>query len=162
MKEFTNVAGGVTSFAGGVNLFCPSWISWPGAWFERFWDILWHHFHPERVVSFKKKGRKPKANIFKFRFLVKFWINLKWCSNNLLSDCFVWIWKQVSPDFILLMDFSFLEKSTYGFLRLNSTFNPFANWDGLYPRRNQHQDLWSKLSDLDFPRAPQALFWRMY
>ena len=26
MKEFTNVAGSVTSFAGSLNLFCPSWI----------------------------------------------------------------------------------------------------------------------------------------
>ena len=50
--------GGVTSFAGGVNLFCPSWISWPGAWFESFWDILWHHFHPERVVSFKERAER--------------------------------------------------------------------------------------------------------
>ena len=41
MKEFTNVAGSVTSFAGSVNFFCPSWISCPGAWFERFSDILW-------------------------------------------------------------------------------------------------------------------------
>ena len=31
MKEFTNVAGRVTSFAGRVNFFCPSWISCPGA-----------------------------------------------------------------------------------------------------------------------------------
>ena len=27
MKEFTNVAGNVTSFAGNVNLLFPSWIS---------------------------------------------------------------------------------------------------------------------------------------
>ena len=27
MKDFTNMAGRVTSFAGHVNLFCPSWIS---------------------------------------------------------------------------------------------------------------------------------------
>ena len=36
MKEFTNVAGRVTSFAGCVNLFCPSWISCiftPKEWF---------------------------------------------------------------------------------------------------------------------------------
>ena len=58
MKEFTNVAGNVTSFAGNVNLFCPSWISCPGAWFERFSDILWHHFHPKRVVSFKERTER--------------------------------------------------------------------------------------------------------
>ena len=58
MKEFTNVAGNVTSFAGNVNLFCPSWISWPGAWFERFSDIFRHHFHPQRVVSFRERAER--------------------------------------------------------------------------------------------------------
>ena len=57
-KVTTNVPGGVTSFAGRVNFFCPSWISCIGAWFERFWDILWHHFHPERVVSFKERAER--------------------------------------------------------------------------------------------------------
>ena len=58
MKEFTNVAGRVTSFAGRVNFFCPSWISCTGAWFEAFWDILWHYFHPERVVSLKERAER--------------------------------------------------------------------------------------------------------
>ena len=58
MKEFTNVTGPVTSFAGRVNLLLPSWISWPWAWFERLSDIFRHHFHPERVVSFKKRAER--------------------------------------------------------------------------------------------------------
>ena len=29
-----------------------------GAWFERFWDILWHHLHPERLVSFKERAER--------------------------------------------------------------------------------------------------------
>ena len=58
MKEFTNVAGRVTSFAGRVNFLFPSWISCLGAWFETFWDILWHHFHPDRVVSFKESAER--------------------------------------------------------------------------------------------------------
>ena len=58
MKEFTNVTIHVTSFAVHVNLLFPSWISCQGAWFEAFWDILWHHFHPERVVSFKERAER--------------------------------------------------------------------------------------------------------
>ena len=58
MKEFTNVAGRVTSFAGRVNFFCPSWISCIGAWFERLSEIFWNHFHPERVVSFKERAER--------------------------------------------------------------------------------------------------------
>ena len=58
MKEFTNVGGNVTSFAGNVNLLFPSWISCQGAWFEAFWEILWNHFHPERVVSFKERAER--------------------------------------------------------------------------------------------------------
>ena len=50
--------GNVTSFAGNVNLLLPSWISWPWAWFEAFWEILWNHFHPERVVSFKERAER--------------------------------------------------------------------------------------------------------
>ena len=58
MKDFTNVTGSVTSFAGSVNFFCPSWISCIGAWFERFPDISRHHFHHERVVSFKERAER--------------------------------------------------------------------------------------------------------
>ena len=58
MKEFTEVAGSVTSFAGSVIFFCPTWISCLEAWFEAFWEILWNHFHPERVVSFKERAER--------------------------------------------------------------------------------------------------------
>ena len=40
MKEFTNVAGNVTSFAGNVNLLFPSWLS------------------PRKSGFFQRKGRK--------------------------------------------------------------------------------------------------------
>ena len=40
MKEFTNVAGNVTSFAGNVNFLFPSWISCTGAWFELQCNIV--------------------------------------------------------------------------------------------------------------------------
>ena len=58
MKEFTNVAGNVTSFAGNVNLLFPSWISWPWAWFEAFSQIFSNHFHPERVVFFQERAER--------------------------------------------------------------------------------------------------------
>ena len=58
MKEFTNVTIPVTSSAIHVNFLVPSWISWPGAWFERLPDISGHHFHPERVVSFKEMAER--------------------------------------------------------------------------------------------------------
>ena len=61
MKEFTNVAGNVTSFAGNVNFLFPSWISCTGAWFEGFGEILRNTFHPERVVSFKERFWEPLA-----------------------------------------------------------------------------------------------------
>ena len=64
MKDFTNVGGNVTSFAGNVNFLLPSWISWPGAWFERFPEISRNHFHPERVVSFKERAEREARGHF--------------------------------------------------------------------------------------------------
>ena len=67
MKEFTNVTGPVTSFAGRVNLLLPSWISWPWAWFEAFSQIFSNHFHPEKWFL-SKKGPKEGERVARGHF----------------------------------------------------------------------------------------------
>ena len=60
MKEFTNVAGNVTFFAGNVNFLLPSWIV-DIMHRGMIWRVLGHFvtpFSPQKSGFFKRKGRK--------------------------------------------------------------------------------------------------------
>ena len=71
MKEFTNVAGNVTSFAGNVNFLFPSWISCTGGLFKKNLNFFESIFTPKewflskkgpkewREVTFMKQWVKP-------------------------------------------------------------------------------------------------------
>ena len=45
-------------FECAVNFFFPTWKNVPGAYSERFLDIIGHREHPEKVVSFKKEAER--------------------------------------------------------------------------------------------------------
>ena len=57
MKELTNVAGNVTSFASNVNFLFPSWISCTGGLFKKIQNFSESIFTPKEWFL-SKKGPK--------------------------------------------------------------------------------------------------------
>ena len=45
-------------FECAVNFFFPTWKNVPGAYSERFSEIIGNREHPEKVVSFKKEAER--------------------------------------------------------------------------------------------------------
>ena len=45
-------------FGWPVNFFFPTWKNVPGAYSERFSEIIGNREHPEKVVSFKKEAER--------------------------------------------------------------------------------------------------------